>query len=191
VAFKENGGKYLLPSEKLSLLTAVLLVGYNSLVGTDHLKPRYINNPTQHTMNLDFGWYKDNQYLPDDEKEIRQITLHEFGHALGCVHEHVSSNTAGEIQWNKDAVYTWFADAKNQNPPWSKKKVDHNYNSFEPMAKDAVLATSKWDRKSIMQYEILKGWAKNLPDGVPATEVLSKYDISFIKETYGPPLSKK
>ena len=50
----------------------------------------------QATMN--YGWLK-----PDTpEEEVRRVVLHEFGHALGLIHEH--QNPAGGIQWNQVEV---------------------------------------------------------------------------------------
>ena len=47
-------------------------------------------------MNL--GWIDQNK----KPSAIRQVILHEFGHALGAVHEHESPYST--IPWNKDKV---------------------------------------------------------------------------------------
>ena len=65
-----------------------------SYLGTD---AKFISD-TAATMN--FGWFTDN--TPDDE--ISRVTLHEFGHALGAVHEHQSPVSA--VQWDEAVSYT-------------------------------------------------------------------------------------
>jgi Matrixin len=50
--------------------------------------------PNSATMNL--GWLTDDT----DDTEVSRVVLHEFGHALGLIHEHQSP--AGGIRWDKD-----------------------------------------------------------------------------------------
>jgi hypothetical protein len=135
-------------------------------------------------MNLDFR-YKDanGNLIADDDEDIYSTTLHEFGHAIGCVHEQVNPATVGKLIWNPPAVYTWFSKEENQNPTWDKAKVDRNFNGFEPLSKDAVLFTN-WDGTSIMQYFILKEWTSNLKEDIPEPKKLSAYDKKFIGEMY-------
>ena len=64
---------------------------------------------------MNFGWFDDNT----PQAEVRSTTLHEFGHALGLIHEH-QSPTAG-INWNKEVVYQ---DMAGQG--WSRAKVDQH-----------------------------------------------------------------
>jgi hypothetical protein len=121
------------------------------------------------TMN--YGWLTSSS--TDDE--VRRVVLHEFGHALGCIHEH--QNPAGGIQWNKPAVYTYFAGPPNK---WSPEQVDQNL--FKPYDKDLTVHT-KLDRDSIMMYPIPKAFTL---DGfeVGMNKTLSPTDISFISEQY-------
>lgn len=91
------------------------------------------------TMN--FGWLKDDT----DDAEIRRVVLHEFGHALGMIHEHQSP--AAGIPWDRDKVYQFFSTT--QTPPWSQADVDRNI--FE---RYSVTSTnySQYDPLSIMHY---------------------------------------
>ncbi len=66
------------------------------------------------TMN--FGWLT--PVTADDE--YQRVVLHEFGHALGCIHEH--QHPAGGIKWKKDAVYAYY---KRTNG-WDQARVDTN-----------------------------------------------------------------
>jgi len=75
--------------------------------------------------------------------------VHEFGHAIGLLHEHFSP-LAG-IKWNKEFVY---AELK-RTQGWSKEDVDAQL--FQPMNISYTNGTS-YDKKSIMHYPIMKGW---------------------------------
>ena len=46
---------------------------------------------------------------------------HEFGHALGMIHEHQNPAAQGEIPWDKPKVYAYYAQQG-----WSKDDVDTN-----------------------------------------------------------------
>jgi hypothetical protein len=108
-----------------------------SAVGTDALVeqwfPRY-----QPTMN--FGWLRDDTA----DEEVERVVVHEFGHALGAVHEH--QQPRARLRWNKELVYRYF-----QGPPnyWSKEDVDHNV--FQRYSRTEVNAT-RFDPYSIMLY---------------------------------------
>ncbi len=107
-----------------------------SYIGTDALSVP----PTHPTMNL--GWLTHET----DEEEFRRVVLHEFGHALGCLHEHQSPS--GGIPWDKQAVYEYY-----QGPPnyWSKEEVDKNL--FKRYQED-MTQYSSFDPQSIMLYPI-------------------------------------
>ena len=123
----------------------------------------------QPTMN--YGWLSDAS--PDDE--IRRVVLHEFGHALGLIHEHQSPNHP--IHWNKPAVY---ADLSGPPNNWSKETIDSNM--FKPYKLKEVVATPV-DAKSIMMYPIPKSWTT---DGFSAglNSQLSPYDEALIANQY-------
>lgn len=109
-----------------------------SLIGTDALDRRTPRE--QPTMN--YGWLT--RATANDE--VRRVVLHEFGHALGLVHEH--QNPATTIPWNRDAVYAFYQGAPNF---WSKEQVDINI--FQVYDQRFTKYT-RFDRKSIMLYPI-------------------------------------
>lgn len=135
-----------------------------SYIGTDSLNiPR-----NTHTMN--FGWLD------------KAVVLHEFGHALGMIHEH--QNPLGGVQWNKPKVYSDLGRSPNF---WDKESVDHNM--FETYDMDQINGTVV-DNKSIMMYFIPTEWTT---DGFSSGEndELSNVDKTFIGDSKNYPLVAK
>eukprot|EP00027_Filamoeba_sp_ATCC50430_P012802 CAMPEP_0168564558 /NCGR_PEP_ID=MMETSP0413-20121227/13316_1 /TAXON_ID=136452 /ORGANISM="Filamoeba nolandi, Strain NC-AS-23-1" /LENGTH=244 /DNA_ID=CAMNT_0008596251 /DNA_START=12 /DNA_END=743 /DNA_ORIENTATION=+ len=108
--------------------------GYHSLLGTRCLNQKWKGKPTMTLAGLERA----------STQEKKRHVLHEFGHALGLVHEHQSPSKP--IPWNDPAVYQYYAQFG-----WNWQKVksnvlaplkDTNYSAFDP--------------KSIMLYPILK-----------------------------------
>lgn len=123
----------------------------------------------QPTMN--YGWLT----ATSDEDEARRVVLHEFGHALGLIHEH--QNPTGGIPWNKEAVYRELSGPPNN---WSRETVDHNL--FEPYSRKETNYT-RTDPASIMMYPIKKSWTTN-GFSVGLNSKLSPTDERFIREQY-------
>ena len=63
-----------------------------SALGTDALVERYFPR-YQPTMN--YGWLKDDT----DDEEYERVVVHEFGHALGAIHEHQSPTAT--LKWKR------------------------------------------------------------------------------------------
>jgi len=135
-----------------------------SYLGTD---AKFISD-TAATMN--FGWFTDN--TPDDE--ISRVTLHEFGHALGAVHEHQSP--VSEVQWDEDYVIDYYRD----NFGWDEDQVfDNVLFKYD----QNLITNSVYDPESIMQYAIdsrftLDGYSTDW------SFYLSDLDKEFIGKTY-------
>jgi hypothetical protein len=93
-----------------------------SALGTDALVEEYFlkNQPT-----MNFGWLVPG--LP--EKEYSSVVLHEFGHALGMIHEHQSP--AGGIQWNESVVIKDLSGPPNH---WDVTTI--RMNVFDRYAED-------------------------------------------------------
>lgn len=136
-----------------------------SRVGTDCL----VGQPHEHTMNL--GWLDANT----SDGELRRVVLHEFGHALGLLHEHQSPVAA--IPWNKAAVYSFYAQAPNY---WGNADVDFNI-----LQRYAASHTqfSTFDPHSIMVYPIPATLTANGFE-IAWNNDLSAMDKSFIRHLY-------
>lgn len=113
---------------------------------------------TAATMN--FGWLTPST----DDGEYKRVVLHEFGHALGLVHEH--QNPATPIKWNLPAVYAYYQQVDGWNEQQTYANVIQKYS-------EAETNHGPYDPKSIMEYPIPKeltldgfevGWNRELSD---------------------------
>lgn len=122
--------------------------------------------PTMH-----YGWLNEGM----DRTEMARVVLHEFGHALGLVHEH--QNPVGGIRWNKEEVYKFYS-----NPPhyWSRFMVDTNI--FQTYSKDSTNFT-EFDPHSIMLYPIPAFMTKN-GFSVGLNSAISEKDARLVGEVY-------
>lgn len=135
-----------------------------SYLGTDALTI----SRSKPTMN--YGWFNEQTA----ESEFSRTTLHEFGHALGFIHEHMSP--AGNIPWNRPAAYRYYMSTQG----WTKAQVDSQL--FGKYAASQTNA-SVYDPTSIMHYPVPKqltttgfevGWNNEL----------SSQDKSFTRKLY-------
>ena len=136
-----------------------------SAVGTDALTAP----SSKATMN--YGWLEPTT----DLREYQRVVRHEFGHALGMIHEHQNPAAQGQIPWDKPKVYAYYAQQG-----WSQADVD--FNIFEVYAEDTTNHTS-FDPTSIMEYAI--------PDALTIgsyaigwNTTLSPTDIEFMRRQY-------
>src|SRR5262245_26657989 len=121
------------------------------------------------TMN--FGWLTS----ASSDKELRRVVLHEFGHALGLIHEHQSP--AGGIDWNRAQVK---ADLSGPPHNWTASQIQ--INMFNTLKKGETNFT-KFDKDSIMLYPIPARWTNDGFSSVLNTK-LSSSDVQFIRKQY-------
>jgi len=107
-----------------------------------------------------------------------RISRHEFGHAIGLVHEH--SSPASGMNWNRPEVYRALAGPPNF---WSPADVE--YNVFERYAAETTQYTA-FDPESVMLYSFPAAWTL---DGVtfPENSTLSRADRAFAASVYPAP----
>ena len=136
-----------------------------STVGTDAL------TVAKSAATVNFGWLEPTTPL----REYQRVVRHEFGHALGMIHEHQNPAAQGQIPWDKPKVYAYYAQQG-----WSHDDVDSNI--FEVYSEDSTNHTA-FDPTSIMEYAI--------PDSLTIgsysvgwnTE-LSSNDVTFMRRQY-------
>jgi hypothetical protein len=126
----------------------------------------------QNEATMNYGWLTP----ATSDQEYSRVVKHEFGHALGCIHEH--QNPAGNIPWDKDAVYLYYMGPPNN---WSREEVDHNL--FDRYSKNITNFT-RFDPKSIMLYPIPAQFTTNRQAIGDRNNDLSEQDKTFIGEQY-------
>jgi len=139
-----------------------------SAVGTECLVAAYF---PKHQPTMNFGWLKDDT----SDREYQRVVVHEFGHALGCIHEHQSPTE--HLHWNKKAVYAAFSGPPNY---WTKEDIDDNIlKKYSPKG----IAVSAFDIASIMLYQFDASLFTD-HKATPENYALSKQDKAFIATMY-------
>ncbi|MEI1420936.1 Tolloid-like protein 1 [Bacillus cabrialesii] len=137
--------------------------GNFSYIGTDCL---VIPND-QPTMGLPLS-------LNTPELEFLRFVLHEFGHCIGLMHEHVSPNV--DIPWDKDALYRYYKERLG----WSEEMIN---SIFFTKLDPGTSIYSEFDPKSIMQFPV----PNELTIGdfeIGWNTTLSEIDKKFIGQVY-------
>jgi len=142
-----------------------------SAIGTDCLVTDYF---PQYQPTMNFGWLRDDT----DDQEYERVVVHEFGHALGCIHEHQSPTE--HLKWDVNKVYETFSGPPNY---WSKEDIDQNI--LQKYSPNGISAT-RFDKKSIMLYQF-DGSLFTDGKGTPSNTHLSKLDESMIGHMYPKP----
>lgn len=140
--------------------------GYWSAIGTDSIQ----RDQADPTMN--YGGFNDNT----KDQELQRVVLHEFGHALGLIHEHQSP--AAGIPWNRQAVISELSGPPNY---WSEFQIEQQV--FNRYSDDIISEYTEFDTTSIMVYPIPNSWT--LGDySVSLNTALSSTDTKFIQHLY-------
>ena len=152
---KSNDGDIRIAGDNIGL-------GSWSVFGTDaHQCDR-----SEPTMAIDFT---------NPDETARADVLHEFGHALGLLHEH--QHPARSLDIDEQATYEHFA-SKN----FTSDEVDRQIlGQFDP----AEVKTSEYDKDSIMHYPFAASLF-NGGDEISFPTELSGGDKKFMKSLYPP-----
>lgn len=142
-------------------------LGSWSYVGTDAL------GIPANQMTLNLGWLSVRNQTPDDAG----VVLHEFGHALGLVHEH-QSPVDGGLQWNRPVVIAALSGPPNN---WDLATITSNV--FDQYARNQLTATAHLELTSIMMYTFPASWTTN-HIATPYNIVLSAVDKQLARTLY-------
>lgn len=106
-------------------------------------------------------------------EDMSRIILHEFGHALGLLHEH--QHPENTIQWDSQYVYNYFAQVG-----WSVALIDYyvlsNFNS-------SITPYCDYDPASVMHYPIPQSFTLD-SFAIGNNTTLSKEDTLFLQQLY-------
>jgi serralysin len=138
-----------------------------SLLGSQALSEADLTKPT-----MNFGWLRKDS----SDEDIQEVVLHEFGHALGLIHEHQSPEAT--IPWNRDVVVRELSGPPNN---WSVQQIERNV--LTGFDRNEVISTP-FDPTSIMLYPVDPAWTIGGYQTV-ANKDLSPRDIEIIRELYG------
>jgi hypothetical protein len=139
--------------------------GYYSYLGTDCLQiPRNRN-----TMNLE--GFSVNTRL----SEWNRVVKHEFGHALGCPHEHQRADIIALLDARK------VIDEFRRTQGWSEAEVRQQV--LTPLEERSLMGASPADVTSIMSYQFSGIVTKN-GQPIPGGLDFSPIDRQFFAKTY-------
>jgi serralysin len=127
----------------------------------------------QNESSMNFGWFDaDCPY-----GEIVRVTLHEWGHALGFVHEHDSP--MANLKFDMDKIYAAYASSHGMTPEEIKA-------TFMTPTKMPGLIQNEYDPESIMHYGINPDWlADDETRKVNNNGKLSTLDKKWAAKFYG------
>ncbi|KAH8099645.1 hypothetical protein BXZ70DRAFT_240399 [Cristinia sonorae] len=128
---------------------------------------------TKATMN--FGWVKGTTSSVTNEE--KGTILHEFGHALGLLHEHQSPARGGTLTLDQNNVYEYYQETQG----WSRATVKEQI--IDVYARDDVSNYSQLDLTSVMMY-FMPAEMNNQRIEVKPNYVLSDLDKAYMVINY-------
>ncbi len=108
------------------------------------------------------------------EQQLKGTVLHEFGHALGLMHEHMSPVSG--IKWKKEMVYGRMKATQGWDKDMTDAQLFRKYNI-------SYTNGTKYDPKSIMHYPITR-WDTEDGYEVKWNYELSEGDKALIQALY-------
>ncbi len=140
-----------------------------SAVGRDCLNTSYF---PLHQPTMNYGWLRDNT----NDQEYHRVVTHEFGHALGCIHEHQQPKF--DRKWDVPKVMKYFSGPPNY---WDAASIKSNV--LEKYSPRGISAT-KFDPKSIMLYAFDGALFADGKGPTNENTNVSNLDVTMIKKMY-------
>jgi hypothetical protein len=151
-------------------LKSQIRIGFDQQTGSWSYIGTLAKSVSMDKTTMNFGWLEDGT----ETSEYHRVVLHEFGHALGCIHEHQSPNA--NIQWNREKVIEYYRLTNG----WDEAETARNI--FDQDSSTPIDA-SKFDKFSIMEYYFPPDLTKN-NIVLPLNTELSDMDKDLIANLY-------
>lgn len=153
------------------LLTTNIQITFRRGASWSYIGKECLSRPNG-SPTMQFGWLDERT----DNGEFQRVVLHEFGHALGLLHEH--NNPVGGVVWNRPAALAYYKQANG----WDEYTVQQNvFATYEKEWRAGLVRSSGFDPQSIMLYPIPTGLA-NISVGW--NNGLSTGDIALVRALY-------
>ncbi|KAJ2932993.1 hypothetical protein H1R20_g4093, partial [Candolleomyces eurysporus] len=143
-------------------------LGSWSTVGKTALDPEVPKNKA--TMN--FGWVFSAPNIATSEE--RGVILHEFGHAIGYLHEHQSPRRGDKLKLKEKEAIKYFWDT--QRPRWTEQDVRENF--LNVYNRSEVSNYSSVDLTSVMMY-FMPAELNEQGIEIPSNDELDALDKAF------------
>ena len=165
-------------------------LGSWSYVGTDAMNANYgdqtlnlgwVDPPGTYSAGGTFTWNNIIYTVPPGQSRNGGFTtgatvVHEFGHALGMIHEHQNPRN-NPIQWNESTIYASLSGPPNN---WDDSTI---YNNVLMKYSTSLLNGSLFDPLSIMQYFYPSSWTLDGRSQSIISE-MSKMDKDWLSLAY-------
>lgn len=125
------------------------------------------------TMNLELS-------MCDSDEEFERVVDHEFGHTIGCPHEHMREELVARLDRKKTIAYF------RQTQGWSAADVEQQV--LTPVSEKSLFGTEHADSESIMCYQLP---GEITIDGKPILggNRINANDAAFIGTIYPKPVN--
>lgn len=147
-------------------------LGHSSIIGVHALNDDVLRSDCTMTLGAP------NVSVKSDQADFDRVVLHEFGHMLGCVHEHTSP-LMGTLEWDKKAVEAYYTKSPNN---WTLQEIENNI--YKRYSNREVTNSGTFDHDSIMLYEFPATMFKNGQFWTKRNTKLSATDIAFLQKAY-------
>lgn len=127
------------PSELIEIRVNFVAPRFYSLVGRQSITDVSMNQPSMNLHNFHYP-------AAVSDAEFRRLILHEFGHALGLMHEHQRLADGCDAEFDWDRIQTYMTGRPYY---WSDDEVRKN---LRPVAPRGQTFETPFDRSSIMLY---------------------------------------